>query len=345
LSQESTAAVVLAAGKSTRMKSELPKVMHEVCGRPMLAAVLDACRGAGVGRIVVVVGYNKQAVIGGFSDWADLTFVEQVEQKGTAHAVQMAEPALAGFDGTVLVIAGDMPLVRAETLRELVETRRRESAAAAIATTVLADPSGYGRIIRDGQGEFVGIVEDRDCTAEQKKTCEVNPSYYCYERPALFEALHQVRPNNAKGEYYITDTLDILRRGGRRVIAKTVVPAIDATGINSRADLAEVSQMMQRRIQQRILESGVTIVSPELTWIEAGADVGPETVIEPFTFVGSGARIGRQCRIGPMAVVERGEVVADGRGVMGNLSMAGQSGSGPGERIARMAMVAQGRSA
>lgn len=345
MSQEATAAVVLAAGKSTRMKSELPKVMHEVCGRPMLAAVLDACRGAGVGRIVVVVGYNKQAVIGGFSDWADVTFVEQAEQKGTAHAVQMAEHALAGFNGTVLVIAGDMPLVRAETLRELVETRRREGAAAAIATTILNEPAGYGRIIRDGQGEFVGIVEDRDCTPDQKKICEVNPSYYCYERPALFSSLHDVRPNNAKGEYYITDTLDILRRSGRRVIAKTSVPAVDATGINSRADLADVSRMMQRRIQQRIMDSGVTIVSPDLTWIEADVEVGHESVIEPFSFVGASARIGQRCRIGPMGVVARGENIPDGRAVAGNLSLAGQMEAGPVERIARMAMVAQGRGA
>ncbi len=327
------------------MKSELPKVMHEVCGRPMLAAVLDACRGAGVGRIVVVVGYNKQAVIDGFAGWNDLTFVEQAEQKGTAHAVQMAEQALAGFNGTVLVIAGDMPLVRAETLRELVETRRRENAVAAIATTVLTDPAGYGRIVRDNHGDFVGIVEDRDCTPDQKKIAEVNPSYYCYERPALFEALHQVRPNNAKGEYYITDTLDILRRAGRRVIAKTSVPAVDATGINSRADLADVSRMMQRRIQNRIMDSGVTIVAPDLTWIEAGVEVGPETVIEPFSFVGSSARIGPRCTIGPMAIVARGETIADGRAVAGNFTLAGQGSSGPVERIARMAMVAQGRGA
>jgi len=327
------------------MKSDLPKVMHEVCGRPMLAAVLDACREAGVSRIVVVVGHQKQAVIDGFAQWPDVTFVEQAEQKGTGHAVQMAEGALAGFDGDVLVIAGDMPLVQGETLRALLATRRAEKSAAAIATTVLADPTSYGRIVRDAGGEFRGIVEHRDCTAEQLRICEVNPSYYCFQRGLLFEALREIRPNNAKNEYYITDALSVLLSKRQRVVAKTQVPAEDATGINSRADLADVSGMMQRRIQRKVMESGVTIVAPELTWIEAGAEFGPETVVQPFTFIGRAARVGARCRIGPMAVVARGEQVPDGRTIAGNCASAGGTMTEPVERIARMAMASQGRGA
>lgn len=294
------------------MKSALPKVMHEVCGAPMLEHVIEACRAAGVGRIVVVVGFGKEQVISAFRGCADLTFVEQAEQKGTGHAVQMAEPPLGDFPGSLLVIAGDMPLVRGEVLAELLETHARESAAAAIATTELADPAGYGRIIRDASGAFVGIVEERDCTAEQKRIREVNPSYYCFNAADLFSALRDVRPNNAKGEYYITDVLTILRDRGRRVIAATKVPAEDATGVNARAELAEIGRLMQARIQRRVMESGVTIVAPALTWIECDAEFGGDTIIQPFSFVGRGARVGANCVIGPGAFVPRGAHCADG---------------------------------
>ncbi|MFO0973126.1 MAG: NTP transferase domain-containing protein [Phycisphaerae bacterium] len=317
MSTGSPAAVVLAAGRSTRMKSALPKVMHEVCGRAMLAYVLDACRAAGLGRIVVVVGYGKESVIEAFRGARDVTFVEQREQKGTGHAVQMAEPALRGNGGAVVVIAGDMPLVRGETLAELLATHAREQASAAIATTVLADPAGYGRIVRDDAGEFCGIVEDRDCDAGQRAIREVNPSYYCFAAGELFDALNEVRPNNAKSEYYITDVLTILRQRGRRVIAKTSVAAEDATGVNSRAELAEIARLMQARIQRAVMDAGVTIVSPGLTWIESGAEFGAETVIQPLTFVGRGARVGAGCTLGPGAVVMRGAVVPDGATVSG----------------------------
>lgn len=336
-----SAAVVLAAGKSTRMKSNLPKVLHEVCGRPMLASVLDACREAGVGRIVVVVGHQKHLVIEAFASEPDLLFVEQTEQKGTGHAVQMAEPALAQFDGDVLVIAGDMPLVRAETLRELLNARRAAGAAAAIATTLLDDPAGYGRIVRDDTGEFLGIVEDRDCTPEQRAIREVNPSYYCFERAALFDALRDVKPNNAKNEYYITDVLTILRQRGRRVIAPTQAAAEDATGINSRVELALVNRLLQRRIAARLMADGVTIVNPELTWIEAGAVIGPETIVEPLTFIGRGARVGAGCRIGPLAAVPREARIADGQVVSANLS--GAAGDGAVVRLSRMTAASHGR--
>lgn len=310
-----TAAIILAAGKSTRMKSDRPKVLHEVCGRSMLAYVIEACQAASIGRILVVVGHQKQAVMEAFQSAADVQFVEQAEQKGSGHAVQMTRAALAGFDGSVLVIAGDMPLVRVETLRELLDTHARERAAASLATTMLDEPAGYGRILRNDRGEFLGIVEERDCTETQRTIREVNPSYYCFECEALFEALEQVRPDNAKGEYYITDTLRILRDRGRRVVAATRVPPADATGINSPVDLAEVNRLMQRRLQTALMEQGVTIVAPELTWIESDAHIGADTIVHPFSFIGSEARIGRGCRIGPFATVARRAVVGDGRSV------------------------------
>jgi len=309
------AAVVLAAGRSTRMKSDRPKVMHDICGQPMLAYVLGACRTAGIETIYVVVGFGKEQVIEHFRGEAGLRFVEQAEQKGTAHAVSMCAPFLAGFTGDVVVIAGDMPLVRAETLHALLQSHRAAAAAASIATTVLDDPAGYGRIIRDSAGGFERIVEHRDCTPHQLAIREVNPSYYCFDAAGLLEALPQVKADNAKGEYYVTDVLTILRNSGRIVQAVVSLPAEDATGINSRVELAEVTALMQRRIQRRWMEAGVTIESPANTWIDSRVVIGEESVIRPFSFLEGRARIGRRCRIGPYAYVTDAAIVEDGRQV------------------------------
>lgn len=305
------AAILLAAGRSTRMKTELPKVMHEVCGRPMLAHVLDACRSAGIAEFHVVVGFAKEAIIDAFSGEPGVRFVEQREQKGTAHAVSMAADAFDGFVGDVVVLAADMPLLRAETITALVNGHRAAAAAASMATTFLDSPAGYGRIVRNAAGDFERIVEHRDCTPEQLKINEVNPSYYCFDAAALFSAIPRVKPNNAKGEYYITDVLEILKADGLLVRAATTVPAADATGINSRVDLAEVNRLMQQRIQTALMESGVTIVDPQTTWIDARAAVGIETIIRPFSTIEGNARVGARCRIGPYAYIADGAVVAD----------------------------------
>lgn len=177
---KSTAAVVMAAGRSTRMVTETPKVLHEICGRPMLAYVIDACRAAGIDRIVCVVGYRKEEVISAFGDEPDLTFVEQKDQKGTGHAVMVCRDALSDFEGDLVIIAGDMPLVRHETLELLTRTHKSQNSAVTLATALLEDPGGYGRIVRDSYGNLEGIVEESDCSPEQKKIKEINPSYYCF---------------------------------------------------------------------------------------------------------------------------------------------------------------------
>lgn len=306
------AAIVLAAGKSTRMKTNLPKVMHEMCGRPMLAYVLDACRDAGVGRIAVVVGFGKEAVIAAFLDRPDVQFVEQAEQHGTGHAVSMCTSAFEAFRGDLLVIAGDMPMVHAETLKALLDSHRRAGSAASIATTVLQDPTGYGRIIRDAQGRFERIVEHRDCDARQLEIHEVNPSYYCFDAQALFAALPKLQTDNAKGEYYVTDALTVIRQDGGLVSAMVRVPSEDAVGINSRTDLADVAGLMQRRIQAAWLEQGVVIVSPANTWIDSRARIGVGATIKPFTYIEGAVRIGKSCTIGPFAYLADGTVVEDG---------------------------------
>jgi bifunctional UDP-N-acetylglucosamine pyrophosphorylase/glucosamine-1-phosphate N-acetyltransferase len=307
-----TTAIILAAGKSTRMKSDLPKVLHGICGRPMLAYVLDACRIAGVDRLLVVVGHGKEAVISRFEGESDLAWVEQAEQKGTAHAVRCCRDVLVDFDGSVLVVAGDMPLVRRTTLAGLAETRVSRGDALTIATMTLENPTGYGRITRDADGRLEAIIEDRDCTPEQRETREVNPSYYCFDAKLLFDALGKVEPAPGKGEYYLTDTVRILREAGHGVSVGATVAPEDAMGINSRLDLSTVGRVMQDRIQLELMNDGVTIVDPDNTWIEAGVSIGRETVIQPFTLIGMGALIGEGCRIGPFVRIGSEEVVEDG---------------------------------
>ncbi len=311
MAKKPTAAIVLAAGKSTRMVTALPKVLHEVCGRPMLSYVIDACRSAGIERIVGVVGYQKDQVIEAFEGEADVTWVWQEDQKGTGHAALMCRDALEGFDGNVLVIAGDMPLVRAETLELLVATHQRQHAAVTLATAVLDDPTGYGRIVRDEYGNLQGIVEESDCTEAQRAIREINPSYYCFDKKLLFEALGEIRPDNVKGEYYLTDALHILVQKGCRAVAITAVKPEEAVGVNSRSQLAEVGRIMQDRIQHSLMNNGVTIVDPPNTWIDVRAEIGQDTVVYPFTYIHGRVRIGQRCAVGPFAYLRDGTMLAD----------------------------------
>lgn len=316
------AAIILAAGKSTRMMSGLPKVMHEVCGRPMLSYVLCACRLAGVDRIVVVVGHGREGVVDSFGSEPDVVFVEQAEQLGTGHAVMCCREALAGFNGSVLVIAGDMPLVKRVTLANLMEARERRGDAMSMATAVLEDPSGYGRIIRGADGAIEAIVEQRNCTDQQRSVREVNTSFYCFDSGQLFEALAKVQLNPESGETYLTDVVSTLRRSGAGVSAETSVTAEEGMGVNSRIDLAAVGRIMQDRIQESLMEEGVTIIDPDNTWIDADVTIGKDSVIHPFTVIAAGATIGEGCRIGPLAYVAAGETVPD-QTAIGAATLAG----------------------
>jgi bifunctional UDP-N-acetylglucosamine pyrophosphorylase/glucosamine-1-phosphate N-acetyltransferase len=304
-------AVILAAGMSTRMNTMLPKVLHEVCGRPMLAYVLDACRSVNVTTSFVVVGYGKEQVINFYKDSSDVAFVEQAERKGTGHAVMCCRQQLKDFNGPVLILCGDAPLIRSETLKLLLEKHLSGKSAATLATTILEDPTGYGRIIRDSYGNIQGIVEENDCNPEQKRIKEVNPSYYCFDSQVLLKVLDEIKPNNVKGEYYITDALQLIIEQGLKAIAITAVAAEDCMGVNNRAQLSQVSKIMQERIQADLMESGVTIVDPPNTWIDVRAQIGQDTVIEPFTYIHGQVKVGRNCRIGPFAYLRDKTVIED----------------------------------
>ncbi len=303
-------AIILAAGISQRMNTQLAKVLHEVCGRPMLAYVLDACRQVGVARIHIVVGYTAEQVKERFGDSEDIVWVRQEEQRGTGHAVLCCKEHLKDFEGETLVLCGDGPLIRAETLKTLIGKHQGETAVT-LATAVLDDPTGYGRIIRDAYGNIEGIVEHSDCTSEQLAIREVNPSYYLFNNKVLFEAVEKVRPDNVKKEYYLTDALSVIIATGHKVTAVTAVRPEEAMGVNSRAQLCVASKIMQHRIQQELMDNGVTIVDPDNTWIDVRAQIGQDTVIEPFTYIHGEVKIGRGCRIGPFAYLRSGTALKD----------------------------------
>jgi bifunctional UDP-N-acetylglucosamine pyrophosphorylase/glucosamine-1-phosphate N-acetyltransferase len=315
----SLTAIILAAGKSTRMKSNRPKALHEICGVPMLEYVLRAY-GAGCDRILMVVGHGKDEIIAHFGSDKRIHWIEQAEQHGTGHAAKMCESELKKHKGDVFILAGDGPLIRSEVLQTLHKVHKEEHAAASMATAVLDDPTGYGRIVRDEKGEFVEIIEQLDATPKQREIKEVFPSYYCVRTEELLFALSKLKNDNKKGEYYLTDIYGHLRQAGKKVVAVQAVLPDDVIGVNTRQQLAEVDAIMQARIQKHLRESGVTIVSGFNSYIESDATIGQDTVVQPFSFIGRGSSIGSDCVIGPFAVVPRESIVPEGTTILRNVS-------------------------
>ncbi|MSR58360.1 MAG: glycosyl transferase family 2 [Planctomycetaceae bacterium] len=305
-------AVVLAAGKSTRMKSSLPKVLHEVCGRPMIDFVLDAARAAGIRRQVVIVGHEGQQVKAALAHSPGIEFALQAEQKGTGHAVMMCRDNLRQHDGAVLILTGDAPLMRASSFTALLDDFNNEQAACVIGTALTENNFGLGRIVRDQQGEFVKIVEQKDATPEEAAIREINVGCYVFDCRALFESLDRIEPNNKQKEYYLTDCCGILRGEGKRVVASRRLDIVEALGVNTRAQLADVHQALQRDFFSTLMADGVTIVDPAQTTIDLRARIGADTVIHPCTTISGPAVIGANCRIGPHAHIGPKAVLADG---------------------------------
>lgn len=306
------AAIVLAAGAGTRMKSKKPKVAHEILGKPLVRWVVDAAREAGLARVVSVVGHEREQVIPLVE--ADTDVVVQEERNGTAGAVAVCADALADFDGSLVVLSGDCPLITAGTIAELVRVREEAGAAVVVLTMEPDDPFGYGRIVRDPQGGVARIVEQKDAAPEEAAIRECNSGFYCFDARALFEALQQVGNDNAQGEFYLTDVLEICRRAGRAVLALPCADAAECLGVNSRIQLAEATKHLQRRINAAHLAAGVTMVDPDQVWI--GPDVRIERDVEllPQTFLMGCTQVGEDSVIGPNSrltdtVVGRGCVV------------------------------------
>ncbi|MFN8705647.1 MAG: NTP transferase domain-containing protein [Planctomyces sp.] len=311
-------AVVLAAGKSTRMKSDLPKVLHEVCGRRMIDYVLDAARASGVKKLIVVVGHRAELVREALAGQADVVFAEQLEQKGTGHAAMMCEPHLRGHQGSVLILAGDTPLLSGVSLKALLDVQEKEFAACVIGSASTQYNEGLGRIVRDLNGQFQRIVEQKDATPEERAITEINTGCYVFRTPELLASLTKIRPNNAQSEYYLTDCPGILMTEGFRVSASCSLTIEEAMGVNTRVQLAEVQRSIQAVILRDLMLSGVTVECPDQTVIQHGVQVGRDSVIRPFSLIERGARIGNGCTIGPWAWVRKEQAIPDGAVIAGH---------------------------
>jgi bifunctional UDP-N-acetylglucosamine pyrophosphorylase / glucosamine-1-phosphate N-acetyltransferase len=305
-------AIILAAGHGKRMKSERAKVLHEVCGQPMIRYVVEAARGAGARMIVVVVGYGAEQVRASLENEPDVRFATQERQLGTGDAVRACRPVLDGYRGPAMVLVGDEPLIRPEPLANLIARQRADQAACLLGTALLPEPSGFGRILRDAAGRFLRIVEERDCNPEEKAIREVNPSCYVFDLPGLWDALDRLDTRNAQGEYYLTDAPELLQAMGRKVVALAVLEPDDILGVNTRQHLAQAHAIMQERIQDQWMTEGVSIVDPRNTYIDGRARIGGDTTIFPFTVITGTVVIGRHCRVGPFAHLRDGTVLDDG---------------------------------
>ncbi|MEK7837183.1 MAG: bifunctional UDP-N-acetylglucosamine diphosphorylase/glucosamine-1-phosphate N-acetyltransferase GlmU, partial [candidate division NC10 bacterium] len=279
------------------MRSSRPKVLHPLCGRPMIAYPVAVCRALRA-RVVVVVGRAADEVRAAVGEADDLTFVEQKDRLGTGHAVLQTRGACGGDEGILLVIPADQPLLAEPTLRRLVEHHRATGAAATLLTAVLDDPTGYGRVVREGERP-VAIVEHRDATEAQRAIREIGTSVYCFEARRFWPALSQVTPQNDQGEYYLTDVIGILQRERQRIEAVVAPDAAECLGINDRKQLAQVSAVVRQRILDRLMAEGVTVIDPASTFVDDTVRIGADTVLYPGVILEGQTVIGSECVVGP----------------------------------------------
>ncbi len=326
-------AIILAAGHGKRMKSDRAKVLHEVCGRPMIRYVVEAVRGAGAKTIVVVVGYGADQVRASLADEPDIHFATQERQLGTGDAVRACRPLLTEYQGPALVLVGDEPLIRPQPLADLLTRREAERASCLLGTAIVPDPTGFGRILRDSAGRFLRIVEERDCSPEERAIREVNPSCYAFELPGLWDALDRLDTGNVQGEYYLTDAPQLLQSMGRRVVALHCLEPDDILGVNTRQHLAQANAILQARIQHRLMDEGVSIVDPRNTYIDGRATdrsrLGDLSVLGHYRTSRGWRRLqGRPICPSPRRDGSRRR--SRGRGVRRGESLApGQRGQGP----------------
>ncbi|RXT09002.1 bifunctional UDP-N-acetylglucosamine diphosphorylase/glucosamine-1-phosphate N-acetyltransferase GlmU [Ammoniphilus sp. CFH 90114] len=299
-------AVVLAAGQGTRMKSKLYKVLHPVCGKPMVQHIVDRLQALAIDEIVVIVGHGADKVKQQLG--SNIHYAFQEKQLGTAHAVMMSEGLLKDKQGTTLVVTGDTPLIKKETLQQLMSHHAATQAAATVLTTVLADATGYGRIVRGEQGHVERIVEHKDTNEDERQIKEISTGIFCFNNELLFKALSQVNNDNVQGEYYLPDVIGILKKQGETISAFLTEDAEDGMGVNDRVQLSQAEQIMRRRINEAHMRNGVSIIDPSSTYIEDDVVIGADTVIQPGTFLRGKTLIGEDCLIGPNADLTNTEV-------------------------------------
>ena len=305
-------AVILAAGKGTRMKSETtPKVLHEIMGKTLLGYVLDNVKNF-VSEEFVIVGHHAQEVEDFVkNNYDNAKTVLQSPQLGTGHAVSMVCPSLENYDGLVLILCGDTPLVREETLKKFVEFHKSNNSDLTVMSTIFDNPTNYGRIIREADNSLKCIVEEKDATPEQKAVKEVNAGIYCLNWAKIKSAFGQLKSNNAQGEYYLTDIISWGKEQNLNVNAYILEDSDEIYGINSRLNLAEATKMMKKRNLEKYMINGVTIVDPDSTWISEDTEIGQDTIIYPATYIEGKNKIGKNCKIGPCAHLRGGVEIVD----------------------------------
>ncbi|NLX18112.1 MAG: bifunctional N-acetylglucosamine-1-phosphate uridyltransferase/glucosamine-1-phosphate acetyltransferase [Desulfobulbus sp.] len=299
----STIAVILAAGKGTRMKSEQTKILHPVFFRPMIHHVLDAVRDTGVVQCAVIIGHQRSEVAMALASY-QVTLVTQEEQLGTGHAVLCAEEVCRNHD-EVLILCGDTPLLGATTLQKMISVHRSQGADLTLMTTIVDNPFGYGRIVKDAEGNIQAIVEEKDATAEQRQIREINAGVYLVEREFLFNALQEVGTDNAQGEVYLTDIVAQARRQKKRVQPFMHDRAIDVLGVNSRVELAQAQAALQQRRNRELMLGGVTLESPATIVVSADCTIGPDCHLQGNVRLSDGTILGRGCLIEAGCVLKR----------------------------------------
>ena len=311
--------VILAAGKGTRMKSETPKVLHTIFDKTLVGYVIEAVNGTGLAdENFVIVGHQAERVEEYIKEnYSNAKTILQSPQLGTGHAVSMVLPYLNDFDGEVVILCGDTPLITSETLKEFVEYHKSHKSDLTVMSAIFENPTNYGRIIRDADGHVEGIVEEKDATTEQKGVNEINAGIYCLDWKKVKPAFSELKTNNAQGEYYLTDIIKWGNEQNLSVNAYTLKNNEEIYGINSKANLAEATKFLNKRIINKHLTNGVTIIDPDTTWISPETEIEADTVIYPSTYIEGVNKIGKNCKIGPFAHL-RGGVILDDDVKIGN---------------------------
>jgi bifunctional UDP-N-acetylglucosamine pyrophosphorylase/glucosamine-1-phosphate N-acetyltransferase len=306
-----TAAIILAAGKGTRMKSDLVKVMHNLAGNPMIDYPVSAAMEADASRIVIVAGHQSDKVREYFSGREEIVFALQEEQLGTGHAVACARESLAGFSGRIFILCGDVPLLKGETLRRMADFHERRGAVLTVLTALVDDPFGYGRVVKCGDSAIQKIVEEKDADDSQRQIREINSGIYCVESGFLMEAVSRLSNDNAQGEYYLTDIVQMAAEAGHSCVSFPVDDAKEVMGVNDRVQLAVAAAAIRRDINERLMYSGVSLVDPRNTYIDKGVTIGGDTIVFPNVHIEGPTEIGRNCII-ETSVVIRGCRIGDG---------------------------------
>ncbi|MFA4991168.1 MAG: NTP transferase domain-containing protein [Candidatus Omnitrophota bacterium] len=325
------AGIILAAGEGTRMKSSLPKVLHPLCGKPMIRYIVDNLKALGIKKIAAVVGHKADQVK---ERLEGVRCVKQNRLLGTGDAVlQTAKIILqdAKID-TVLILYGDTPLLTKETIKKLIDKHKTTGASCALLTAQLKNPTGYGRIKRNSGGKIVKIIEEADASIYDKVIEEINVGVYCFDKNSLFEALKKIVPDNEKEEYYLTDTIGIMAKSNLSVESVVTDNMEEFLGVNTRVELAKAESVMRQRVLDKIMRSGVTVIDPDNTYIEEDVEIGRDTVIYPYTFIESNVKIGSGCSLGPFARLRTGTTVRDNVGI-GNFVEIVRSEIGAGTKI------------